>query len=476
MGNISYRDTVIIGGGAAGLMAAVGAGERIRSAADGHYAEGHGRQRKNGVTVLEKMPRPGRKIMISGKGRCNFTNMSEWSDFSQHVHPKADFLKPAFFTLPPRKMVEMVEAHGCPCVVERGDRVFPESHRSADIVDTLTAMAEESGAEILAGHEVKDIDTNEKGEFIISTGYGDFIADRLVIATGGLSYPTTGSTGDGYRWAEELGHRIEGCFPSLTAIVPRGYKRTDSRPDSEGTPASPEPAGTAEGRQAMKGHIDRSTPLTEWGTQLCGIQLKNVKMSVETDGNMACPEFGDLDFTDGGIEGPIGFKLSRRAVKPLINGAKVCLHIDLKPAVEAVQLERRIDELWKEITDDRRSSTVVRGRRTLKPYRERFAVLLSKLLPKELIRPFVDSSPALDSRNLGKALKDWKLPVAGYVGYERCVVTAGGVSLEQINRKNLESKLIPGLHFAGEVLNLDADTGGYNLQIAFCTGYLAGRS
>ena len=224
----------------------------------------------------------------------------------------------------------------------------------------------------------------------------------------------------------------------------------------------------------LKGHIDRSTPLTEWGRMLAGIQLKNVRLTIETDGNITDSEFGDMDFTDGGIEGPIGFKLSRKAVKAVLNGAKLAAHIDLKPAVESQQLERRIDELWKEISDDKRSYVVIRGKRTLRPYKERFAVLLSKLLPKELIRPFIASNPPLDSRSVGKALKDWRLPIAGYVGYERCVITAGGVSLDEVNKKTLESKLTPGLFFAGELLNLDADTGGYNLQIAFSTGFLSG--
>lgn len=457
------EDIIIIGGGAAGLMAAVGAGD---SAAE------NGRHPR--IMVLEKMPRTGRKIMISGKGRCNFTNMSEWNDFSRHVHPKADFLKPAFFTLPPRKTVEMIESHGCPCTVERGDRVFPESHRSADIVDILTGMAEEAGAEIRTGCEVTDIDRNGDGEFIVSTSVGDFISRKLIIATGGLSYPTTGSTGDGYSWAREFGHRIETCLPSLTALVPKGYK---TEPKETAISSTLEEAGVSgnEAYRLGKGHVDRAVPLSEWGGQLAGIQLKNVRLSLEIDGSIVDSEFGDMDFTDGGIEGPIGFRLSRRAVKAIANGSKTAVHIDLKPAVEPQQLESRIDGLWKEITDDRRSYVAVRGRQTLKPYRERFTVLMTKLLPKELIRPFLSSNAALDSRSLGKALKDWKLPIAGFVGYERCVVTAGGVALDEVNKKDLSSKLVPGLYFAGEILNLDGDTGGYNLQIAFSTGFLSGR-
>ncbi len=380
--------------------------------------------------------------------------------------------------------MEMIEAHGCPCVVERGGRVFPESHRAADVVDVLLRMAEESGAEIVTGCEVSDIGLNERGEFVVAAKTGNFISRSLIITTGGLSYPATGSTGDGYRWAREFGHRVSERFPSLTAIVPAGYKinratdnnATASEKAGGAHSAVFEDAGVSgrEEYREQKGHIDRVVPLTEWGRQLAGIQLRNVRLTVEADGSTLDSEFGDLDFTDGGIEGPIGFRLSRRTVKALRNGFKVTAHIDLKPAVEPEQLERRIDELWKEITNDKRSYTLVRGRQTLRPYKERFAVLLTKLLPKELIRPFAASFRSLDSRNLGKALKDWKMQVTGYVGYERCVVTAGGVALDEINRKDLESKLVPGLHFAGEVLDLDGDTGGYNLQIAFSTGFLAG--
>ncbi len=489
----SYTDILIIGGGAAGLMAAAGAA----STADGNGLR---------VTVLEKMPRVGRKIMISGKGRCNFTNMSGWNEFSSHIHPKADFLKPAFYGLPPEKLTAMIEEKGCPCVTERGDRVFPESHKSSDIVDALLAMARDAGAEIVTGCEVIDVgkgsDSDSGGGFIVRTSAGEYRCRSLIITTGGLSYPATGSTGDGYRWAEKLGHRLTVRFPSLTAVVPAGYKVSAAgngaalsgnvsslsvRQTAGNGAAGNGAAGNGAAREAspegecanaeycgMKGHIDRSVPLSEWGRSLLGISLKNVRLSVTDGGNELCSEFGDLDFTDGGVEGPIGFKVSRKAVKAVMNGAKITLHIDLKPAVSPEQLEKRIDELWKEITEDRRSRCVIRGRSVLKPYKERFAVLLSKLLPGELVRPFSASNPGIDSRTLGRALKDWRLPVAGYVGYERCVVTAGGVSLDEVNKKDMQSKLTPGLYFAGELLDLDGDTGGYNLHTAFCTGYLAG--
>ncbi len=456
-------------------MAAVGAGSISDEVVEAEDKD-TGRRRPR-VTVLEKMPRVGRKIMLSGKGRCNFTNASEWSEFSSHIHPKADFLKPSFYALTPEALIEMFERAGCPCVVERGDRAFPESHRSVDIVDTLLSLARESGAEVVTGCEVKEILRDENGQFTVSTSGGDYTGKKIIITTGGLSYPTTGSTGDGLRWAKELGHDIEPLFPSLTALVPKGYK-IDSGKSQKAHSATLEEAGVLEKEEysSLHAHIDRATPLTEWGQMLEGLHLENVRIALEVDGSTVCDEFGDLDFTDGGIEGPIGFKISRKAVKALRNGAKVGVRIDLKPAVAPAELEKRIDSLWKEIEKDPRSFQTIRGRKVLKSYKDRFAVLLTKLLPRELIRPFTAVNQGIDSRSLGRTLKGWKLPIVGYVGYERCVVTAGGVSLEKVSKKDLQSKMVPGLYFAGEVLNLDADTGGYNLHTAFSTGYLAGKS
>lgn len=183
---------------------------------------------------------------------------------------------------------------------------------------------------------------------------------------------------------------------------------------------------------------------------------------------MVQDEFGDLDFTDGGIEGPIGFKVSRRCVNAVINGSKASISIDLKPAVETEDLTVRITTLWNEISKDKKNAA--------KAYKDRFRILLAKVLPMSLIPAFLKLNPNIDHKSLAKSLKDWKFEIGGYVGYERSVITAGGVSLDEITAKTMESKLIPGLYFAGEVLDLDADTGGYNLQTAFSTGYIAGIS
>ena len=283
----------------------------------------------------------------------------------------------------------------------------------------------------------------------------------MIVATGGLSYPATGSTGDGLRWAAELGHRVVPTFPSLTALVPRGYKIQEDK----------------------ELHIDRSTPLSELGQALCGVQLKNIQLSLIIEGTEVDSEFGDVDFTDGGIEGPVGFQLSRKAVKALVNGSRVSLVLDLKPGVDLTELTVRIKALWEEIGKDPRS----RGVRE----KERCRILLGKLLPRELIPGFMQMHPEIltlerrgrtDTKvwvnlvSIAKALKAWQFDIAGYVGYERAVVTAGGVSTDDFVAKTMESRLVPGLYFCGEVLDIDADTGGYNLQLAFATGALAGAS
>ena len=433
-------DIIIIGGGAAGLMAAAGASGEVRK-----------------VAVLEKMSRPGRKIMITGKGRCNFTNLKAWNEFSQHIHPKPNFLKPSFYNLNSEKMIDFLNNNGMESVVERGDRAFPASHLATDVVDALVRAAENAGAEILCNKAVESVTSSDSPNVISSEAERSFTlkcsdgstysCSRLIICTGGLSYPKTGSTGDGYKWATDLGHTIRPLFPSLTAIVPNSYKVIE---------------------KADKGHIDRSTPLSDFGNLLCGNQLKNVGLSVIIDGNEAANEFGDLDFTDGGIEGPIGFKVSRKVVSAIINGSKVTAVIDLKPAVDIEDLHKRIINLWEDICKDKRNAT--------KQYKDKFKVLLGKVMPMSLIPAFAKANPNVDHKTLAKNLKKWKFEITGYVSYERCVITAGGVHCEELSQKTLESRLTPGLYFAGEILDLDADTGGYNLQTAFSTGYLAGIS
>ena len=408
------------------------------------------------VTLLEKMPRPARKIMITGKGRCNLTNVKAWNEFSGHIRSKPNLVKSAFHTLPPEGLLSLMESFGMRSVVERGDRAFPASYKASDVVDTLVNACYGAGVKIVCEAEVSSV----RPGFVVELSDGTlWNAPRLIVATGGLSYPGTGSTGDGYRWAESLGHRLEPTFPSLTALVPRGYKLQDTKDL----------------------HIDRPTPLSPLGEMLCGLQLKNISLTLMVGDTEADTEFGDMDFTDGGLEGPLGFQLSRKAVKSMLNGSRVSLVLDLKPGVSLTELTTRVRELWAEIERDPRSQRL--------RARERCRILLGKLMPWDLIPAFTQMHPeimTLERRSrtetklwvnlvsIAKALKEWRFEIAGYVGYERAVVTAGGVSADSVVAKTLESRVLPGLYFCGEVLDIDSDTGGYNLQTAFCTGALAG--
>jgi len=440
-------DIVIIGGGAAGLMAAFAAAEATIKGADSAQVRT--------VTVLEKMPRPGRKIMITGKGRCNFANVKEWNEFSAHIRSKANVVKAAFYNFTPEDSLAFFESFGMPTVVERGDRAFPASHHSRDVIDTLVNACNSVGVKIETNAEVASVSHRENGFEVVLSDGRKYRCSKLIIATGGLSYPSTGSTGDGYDFAKATGHTITPLFPSLTALVPKGYKDSSA-----------------------SGHIDRTMPLSELGEKLCGIQLKNVGATLMIEGNEAQSEFGDIDFTDGGIEGPIGFQLSRKAVKAMVNGSKVAIILDLKPGVEPAELSARVKALWNEVEKDPRS-------RNLKD-KEKCRILLGKLMPWDLIPGFTAMHPDILKKEgkkvfvnlaaIAKYLKDWHFDIDGYVGYERAVVTAGGVSTDDIIPKTLESRKVPGLYFCGEVLDIDADTGGYNLHLAFATGRLAGQS
>lgn len=449
-----FSDIIVIGGGASGLMASYGAASKA-------IEDGSGKL----VTVLEKMPRPARKIMITGKGRCNFTNVKQWNDFSRHIQSGSQFVKSSFYNLDSAALVDFFESQGVKTVVERGDRAYPESYHASDIVDALVRACNMSGVKIVTGTEVKSI--SKKNAFFVDAEGPDgpvrWRCDKLIIATGGLSYPSTGSSGDGYAWAAQFGHTIKPTFPSLTALVPRGYKSEII--------ADP----------AMKGHIDRSCPLSETGRKLCGVHLKNVQLTLFIEGSMAGEEFGELDFTDGGIEGPIGFQLSRKCVKAIINGSRVRIVMDLKPGIERQELLDRIRDLWKGLESG--------GSRIRE--KDKCRLILEDLLPRELIQAFTACHPEIitlqrrsrtetklwvNLEKMAAALKEWVFDIDGYVGYERCVVTAGGVATDELSPKTMESKLCPGLYLCGEVLDIDSDTGGYNLQTTFCTGFLAGQS
>ncbi len=393
-------DLVIIGGGAAGMMAAATAADTGKS-----------------VIVVEKNEALGRKLLLTGKGRCNITNMREWEEFSRHVHPDSAFFKPAFYSFSNKDVVEYFNRLGLPTVVERGDRVYPASGRSHDVRDVLhNHIRDARNVSVLFNSTALGIYREPNGVFIVNVDNEvNLYTNNVLVCTGGLSYPRTGSTGDGYRYAKSLGHTLVPRYPSLTALKVQRYDQ-----------------------------------------MLVGLTLKNISLTLYIEGNPAQTEFGEVTFTNCGVEGALGFRVSRKAVQALEEGKKVELLFDLKPALTSQQLKQRVEQTY------RKGLTVER--------------VLEEFLPLQAILPFVHMSENLTVQSIPVKLKSWKMRVVDYVGYERCVITAGGVNLKEISRKTMESKKVPGLYFAGEVLDLDADTGGYNLQIAFSTAVLAARS
>lgn len=410
-------EIIVIGGGAAGMMAAIKAAERGCK-----------------VTLLERNEICGKKILITGKGRCNLTNTKPWSEFSTHIHPSANFLKPAFFNFSNTATIEFFNSIGLPTSVEQGDRVFPLSMCASDVPKVLVALMQELGVDIRCSSQVLNVSHSDalfhcvcrksdslRGKRIDVVRYS---APVLIIATGGLSYPGTGSTGDGYEFARSLEHSVTETFPSLTALMPRAYDN-----------------------------------------DLVGIELRNVGLSLFIDMDLIKIEDGELTFTSNGIEGALGFRLSRRAVQALIKGQRVELVLDLKPALSLEKLRARISRDLKQM-----------GATADNVGRNRFRALLRGLMPAALVSPFQHYHKDLNVSNLPDKLKEWRFEIKSYTGYERAVVTAGGIPQKEIIAKTMASRKQPNLYFAGEIIDIDGDTGGYNLQVAFSTGALAGES
>ena len=373
----------IVGGGPAGMMAA------IRAAG----ALGDGSR----VVLFDKNDRLGRKIYLTGKGRCNLTNRRPWEEFAPHLYPDKGFLRSAFRAFSNEALIRFFEEElGVPTVTLQGQRVYPASLVAGDVARALERRVHELGVEVRSGTTVGSL-----------AELDDFTAG--IIATGGKSYPVTGSTGDGYRFAQEAGHKVTPVFPSETALLPKDY--------------------------------DPGLP---------GLEMKNVGLQLLIDRQVVDSEQGDFNFTTDGLESGIAYHLSRRAVWALYNGQRVDIVMDLKPALTLEKLQARIAR------DETES--------------------LRSFLPKALIAPFQRAHPGLTLESLPAALKSWPFRILDYKGFDRAVVTAGGVSLKEIVPKTMASRLRPGLFFCGEVLDLDGDTGGYNLQIAFSTGFLAGAS
>lgn len=386
------------------------------------------------VHLLEKNEKLGKKIFITGKGRCNVTNACDMDDLFQSVVTNARFLYSAFYGFTNQDMMALLENAGCPLKTERGERVFPVSDKSSDVISALSGRLKELGVTICLNQEVKGLWVEDgvcRGvvmEKDMRNQNQRLSADGVILATGGLSYPTTGSTGDGHRFAKSAGHTVTALYP---ALVPFTTAETDA--------------------------------LT-----LQGLSLKNIEITVTNGKKELYREFGEMLFTHFGVSGPVLLSASSFAAKLLQKG-NLELSIDLKPALSKEQLDARI----------------LRDFEGLK--NKLFKNALDKLFPSKLIPVMIERSGISpekqvneitreERRRLVEITKAFKLTLTGLRGFNEAIVTQGGVSVKEVNPSTMESKKVKGLYFAGEVLDLDAVTGGYNLQIAWSTGWLAGKN
>ncbi len=400
-------NVVVIGGGASGLIAAGTA------ANNGHN-----------VTVIEKNNRPARKLLITGKGRCNLTNMCDVREFLDMVVHNSRFLYGAVSRFTPQDTYDFFESLGVSLKVERGNRVFPASDRAMDVVDALTAFVRQN-ARIVNGQAESLVLSDGAVCGVRFVGGKVIECDRVIVATGGLSYPKTGSDGDGYRLAKQAGHTVVPTRPSLVPL---------------------------EVKENFCGY-------------LMGLSLKNIAVSFEQKGKIIYSDFGEMLFTHFGVSGPVILSGSCH----LDNTQDVCIHIDLKPALNHDRLHDRI------LRDFAKYSS------------REISNALGDLYPKNLIPVIIklsgiksDTKVSQISKEMRQRIvditKDLKLTVTSFRPYDEAIITSGGVSTKEINPSTMESKLCSGLYFCGEVIDVDAYTGGFNLQIAFSTGRLAGNS
>ena len=406
------KKVVIIGAGPAGMTAAYSASQ-------------------NGIDVVlvEKNERVGRKLLITGKGRCNITNNCEVEELIANVNTNGKFLYSAFYTFTNDAVMEMFESLGVRLKTERGNRVFPESDRAMDVVDAMSRLIKRKNIKLVTGKTVKDIkEKNGKVESVVLSDGKEIKADAVIIATGGASYQRTGSTGDGYRLAEKLGHKITPLKPSLIGLEIQ----------------------------------------EDFVTKLKGLSLRNVAINVYGKKNKKIyDDFGEMEFTDYGVDGPI--IKSASCIMRDLSKESYKISLDLKPALDHEKLDKRVQRDFQKYIN------------------KRFENSLSDLLPSKMIPVIVelsgiDSATPVNSitkeerRNLVNTIKNIEMHVKRYRPMEEAIVTSGGVKTSEINSSTMESKLVEGLYFAGEVIDVDAYTGGFNLQIAFSTGYLAGMS
>ena len=405
------RKIIIIGGGAAGLIASA-------------TAAGRGEN----VTVIEKNSRPARKVMITGKGRCNVTNACfDLDDLINSVVTNKRFMYSAFSSFMPYDTIALIEKMGVPTKIERGNRVFPESDNAVDIVDALVKNAKQNGVKFVEG-TVASFNTENNVIKSVNLADGTVVdGDAFAICTGGLSYQSTGSTGDGYRLAESVGHSITDIEPALISLV------------------------------ASNGFVPK----------LQGLSLRNISIKLLDGEKEIYSDFGEMLFTHYGVSGPVILSASSHMTHPKEHNYKIV--IDLKPALDEQTLDKRIQRDFAENTN------------------KDFINSLSKLLPNKLIPVIVKLSgiepsekvnqiTKVQRQNLVSLLKNFTVNISDFRPINEAIITSGGVDVKEINPKTMGSKIVDNLYFAGEVIDVDAYTGGFNLQVAFSTGYLCGMN
>ncbi len=404
------KKVIVIGGGAAGMFAAV-------------TAAGRGKE----VTLYEKNEKLGKKLYITGKGRCNLTNACDVEELFQNVCTNPKFLYSAFYGFDNQQAIDFFETHGMRTKTERGGRVFPLSDHSSDVIGTLVRAMKELGVKVCLNQEVRELLIEEQTVVgvLLADGRKQY-ADRVIVTTGGLSYPSTGSTGDGYRFAREAGHKVTELSPSL---VPMNVLEEDAK-------------------------------------RLQGLSLKNVEVTLSAGKKKLYQGFGEMMFTHFGVTGPLILSASSFVAKKY-QGQPLSLSIDLKPALSVEQLDGRLLREFGEAKN------------------RQFKNTLSSLFPAKLIPIMIERSQIApekriheisreERRNFIEKIKKFQLTVTGLRDYNESIITRGGVSVKEIHPSTMESKLVANLFFAGEVLDVDALTGGFNLQIAWSTGYAAG--
>ena len=405
-------DLIVIGAGPAGLLAA------------GRAAELGGK-----VLVLEKMKREGRKLLITGKGRCNITNDAPISEFIKHIYPNGRFLRSAFSSFFSKDIIELLKEHGVESTLERGGRYFPASNRSRDVLNALLQWVKGFKVDIRCGHRVDELIVEANTIKGVKANGQKFLSNNVIIATGGKSYPATGSNGEGYELARNVGHSVVKARPALVPLE-------------------------TEGDLAQK---------------LQGLNLKNVKATVWVNGKKKADDFGEMIFTHFGLSGPIILTLSREVVRELQDKNRVEVSIDLKPALDEQKLDARLI-------------------RDLNEHGNKKLLNIFKLwLPSSMIPVFVDllnintekecnQVSSKERKQILHLLKNLVFKISSYRSFKEAIITSGGINTKEISQKTMESKIVKGLYFAGEMIDLDAETGGYNLQIAYSTGWLAGNS